>query len=107
MTLAREVAGDGGEPVLFIQGAGLPGAGWRPQVTALSARFRCASFDNRGTGGSRPANEPFTIDDWRADALEVLDALGWESAHVVGHSLGGLVAQSLALDARTRVKSLT
>ncbi|MBX3226204.1 MAG: alpha/beta fold hydrolase [Labilithrix sp.] len=107
MTIAWEAAGGGAEKVLFIQGAGVPGAGWKPQLAGLSDRFHCASFDNRGTGKSRRADGAFTIDDWRADALEVLDALGWERAHVVGHSLGGLVAQSLALEARARVASLT
>lgn len=94
-----------GPPVLFIQGAGIPGKGWDPQLDGLSDRFTCAAFDNRGIDGKKiPA---FTIDDMRRDALDVMDALGWESAHVVGHSIGGLVAQSLALEDRARVKSLT
>lgn len=106
MTIAWEARGEG-EPVLFIQGAGVPRTGWNPQVDGLSSRFHCATFDNRGVGESGSVKAAFTVDEWRADAIAVMDALGWQSAHVVGHSLGGLVAQSLALDARARVKSLT
>lgn len=94
-----------GEPVLFVQGAGVPGRGWDPQLDGLSERFHCAAFDNRGIDGAKVA--PFTIDDMRRDALDVMDALGWKRAHVVGHSIGGLVAQALALEEPARVKSLT
>lgn len=94
-----------GEPVLFVQGAGVPGRGWTPQLDGLSDRFHCAAFDNRGIDGTKVA--PFTIDDMRRDALDVMDALGWQSAHIVGHSVGGLVAQALALEDRARVRSLT
>lgn len=96
-----------GDPVLFIQGAGVPGAGWRPQLEGLSDRFACAAFDNRGIGASAAVTSVFGIEDMAGDAIAVMDALGWERAHVVGHSLGGLVAQSVALRARGRVKSLT
>ncbi|HET7540612.1 MAG TPA: alpha/beta fold hydrolase [Polyangiaceae bacterium] len=106
LSIAYEVSGEGA-PVLFVQGAGVPGAGWAPQVGPLSRRFRCASFDNRGIGGSGPVSSSFRIEEMRGDALAVMDALGWESAHVVGHSIGGLVAQALALEARGRVRSLT
>lgn len=106
LSIAYEVAGEGA-PVLFIQGAGVPGAGWTPQVDSLSERFRCASFDNRGIGGSGPLTSAFRIEEMRGDALAVMDALGWESAHIVGHSIGGLVAQAVALEARDRVRSLT
>jgi len=106
LSLAYEVSGDGA-PVLFVQGAGVPGAGWGPQVGPLSRRFRCVSFDNRGIGGSGPLTSSFRIEEMRGDALAVMDALGWQSAHIVGHSIGGLVAQALALEARDRVRSLT
>jgi pimeloyl-ACP methyl ester carboxylesterase len=105
-SIAYEHAG-AGERVLFIQGAGVPRTGWRPQLDGLASRFHCASFDNRGIGESSPVNSAFGVEDMHADALAVMDALGWESAHVVGHSIGGLVAQSLALGARARVRSLT
>lgn len=104
--IAYESVGTG-EPVLFIQGAGVPASGWRPQLDGLSDRFACAAFDNRGIGASDAVTSAFGIDDMADDACAVMDALGWERAHVVGHSLGGLVAQSLALRARARVASLT
>jgi pimeloyl-ACP methyl ester carboxylesterase len=95
-----------GRPVLFIQGAGLHGDGWLPQVESLSDACACLTFDNRGLGRSRPLGAAVTVERLARDARAVLDAAGWSSAHVVGHSLGGLVALQLALDARERVRSL-
>lgn len=95
-----------GPAVLFIQGVGVHGDGWLPQVEALADRFTCLSFDNRGMGRSRPAGGPVTVEGMAADARAVLDAAGVGAAHVVGHSLGGLAAVFLALAARDRVRSL-
>jgi pimeloyl-ACP methyl ester carboxylesterase len=106
MNVAHSLVGSG-EPILFVQGVGVPGCGWSPQVDALSSRFACASFDNRGVGKSAPIEGKFGISEMVADAVSVLDALGWERVHVVGHSVGGLIAQELALSHRARVKSLT
>src|SRR5207247_6353917 len=93
--------------VRLLQGVGFHGGGWRPQVDGLADRFRCVWFDNRGVGLSQPRGGPLTIDQMADDARAVLDAAGCESAHVVGHSLGGLVALNLALSARDRVRSLS
>src|SRR4051812_4224163 len=95
-----------GEPVVFIQGVGVHGSGWGPQVEAFSATYRCISFDNRGIGGSQPAGMRITVEQMAADTLAVMDDAGIGSAHIVGHSLGGLVAQQIALQNRERVKSL-
>ncbi len=95
-----------GPPALFIQGTGVHGAAWRPQTDVLSARYACLSFDNRGVGQSQPRGAPISIAQMANDALALLDAAGWENAHIVGHSLGGIVAQELALQAPTRVRSL-
>lgn len=103
--LAYEVQGQG-PPVLLIQGVGVHGNGWRPQVEALSDRYTCLTFDNRGMGESQPAGATVTVEQMADDAMALLDAAGWESAHVIGHSLGGLVALELALAARRRVRSL-
>jgi pimeloyl-ACP methyl ester carboxylesterase len=97
----------GGPPVLFVQGVGVHGGGWRPQVDGLADRFRCVWFDNRGVGLSQPVGGPLTVDQMADDARAVLDALGIASAHLVGHSLGGLVALNLALSTRERVRSLS
>ena len=103
--LAYAVRGDG-PPVLFVQGVGVVGNGWKPQVDGLADRYRCLTFDNRGMGASRPAGCPITVEQMAEDARVLMDAQGWESAHVVGHSLGGLVALHLALTERKRVRSL-
>jgi pimeloyl-ACP methyl ester carboxylesterase len=103
--IAYEVAGEG-PPVLFIQGVGVPGAGWRPQIDGLVGRFRCAWFDHRGIGASGPVAGRLSIATLVDDTLAVLDALGWEDAHLVGHSMGGILAHQVALDHRARVRSL-
>lgn len=98
---------DGGGPaVLLIQGVGIVGEGWRPQVTGLRDRFSLISFDNRGIGGSTVDDGQVTVEAMAADALAVADAAGARRFHVVGHSLGGLIAQEVALRAGARVLSL-
>lgn len=104
--LAYEVRGNG-PPVLLIQGVGVHGGAWRPQVDALADRYRCLTFDNRGMGQSQPVGEVFSIEQLAEDARVLMDAQGWDSAHVVGHSMGGLIALQLALSARQRVRSLS
>lgn len=96
-----------GPKVLFIQGVGVQGDGWRPQTDALADRYACLTFDNRGMGKSQPLGAGVTVEQMADDARAVMDAAGWDAAHVVGHSLGGLVAVQLALAARDRVKSLS
>jgi pimeloyl-ACP methyl ester carboxylesterase len=104
--LSYNVCGNG-PPVLLIQGVGVQGVGWRPQVDALATRYRCLIFDNRGMNSSQPIGTPLSVEQMAEDALVLMDAQGWESAHVVGHSLGGLIALQLALSARKRVRSLS
>lgn len=103
--LVYHVRGDG-PPVLLIQGVAVHGDGWGPQVDGLADRFACMSFDNRGMGQSQPLGGPLTVEQMAEDALALMDARGWPSAHVVGHLLGGLVALHVALTARRRVRSL-
>jgi pimeloyl-ACP methyl ester carboxylesterase len=100
------IAGQG-EPVVLIQGAGVAGTGWLPQVETLSSEYTFLIFDNRGMGRSLPVGCPLTIEQMAEDTLALMDAAGWSSAHVVGHSLGGMVAQQIALTQHTRVRSLT
>ena len=106
VTLTYEITGQG-IPVLFIQGIGAAGSGWRPQAEGLQDIFRSLSFDNRGIAGSIPCSGPITVPAMAADAIALMDAVGWESAHVVGHSMGGPTAKQLALDHPKRVRSLT
>lgn len=104
--LAYTVSGQG-PPVLFIQGVGVHGAGWRPQTEELEKQFTCITFDNRGMGQSQPVGTEVTVAQMADDARAILDAAGIDKAHVVGHSLGGLIALQLALTARERVQSLS
>jgi pimeloyl-ACP methyl ester carboxylesterase len=104
--ISYEVRGEG-PPVLLIQGVGVHGGGWQPQVDALAERYTCLSFDNRGMGQSQPAGAPITVEQMTEDAVALLDAEGMGAAHVVGHSLGGLISLHLALTRRERVRSLS
>ncbi len=103
--LSYEVTGIG-VPVLAIQGVGVIGRGWRPQIDRLSRHFTFVTFDNRGIGRSQRGSLPLTIEQMALDALAVIDAAGHDRVHVVGHSMGGLIAQHLALTHRERVNSL-
>ncbi len=104
--LAFEVEGSG-PPVVLIQGVGVHGSGWRPQVQDLITGYQCLSFDNRGIGQSQPAPASLTVEQMAEDTAALMTSLGWPAAHVVGHSLGGLIALRLALDAPERVRSLS
>jgi pimeloyl-ACP methyl ester carboxylesterase len=95
-----------GEPVVFIQGVGVHGSGWGPQVEALSDKYCCLAFDNRGIGKSQPVGRELSITQMAEDVLALMNQQGWESAHLVGHSMGGPIALQVALTARHRVRSL-
>jgi pimeloyl-ACP methyl ester carboxylesterase len=95
-----------GPAVLFIQGVGVIGDGWRPQCEGLCDRYTTIAFDNRGLGESTLRSGPVTIEAMALDALAIMDAETIERFHVVGHSMGGLIAQEVALRAPARVKSL-
>jgi pimeloyl-ACP methyl ester carboxylesterase len=103
--IAYSISGNG-PVVLFIQGAGVQGAGWRPQTAYLTAGYTCVWFDNRGMGRSQPVGSEITVSQMADDARAILDAEQIESAHIVGHSLGGLVALQLAMNYRERIRSL-
>lgn len=97
-----------GEPLLAIQGMSGTHLAWGgPFRGLLEESFDTVVFDNRGVGRSGPAEDPFTIAEMATDALELLDALEIERAHVLGISMGGMIAQELALAAPERVRSLT
>lgn len=96
-----------GPAVLWIQGAGTVGEAWRPQIDGLSDRVCSVWFDNRGMGDSQLHSGTLSIEGMAADALAIMDAEGIGRFHVVGHSMGGLIAQEVALLARHRVVSLS
>lgn len=97
-----------GEPLLLIQGMSATHLAWgRPFLDELEGSFDCIIFDHRGMGRSGRARLPFTVADLAEDAFGLLDALGVESAHVVGISMGGMVAQEMALSRPERLRTLT
>jgi pimeloyl-ACP methyl ester carboxylesterase len=95
-----------GDPVLLIMGLGLSGGAWWRTVPVLSRRLRVITFDNRGVGRSRAFSYAYTTEAMADDAVSVLDDLRLERVHVYGLSLGGMVAQQLALRHPERVRSL-
>ncbi len=105
--LYYERAGEG-EPLLLIQGMSATHLAWgRPFSSRLEESFECIVFDNRGIGRSAEIEGPFTIAEMAADTGGLLDELDLESVHVLGISMGGMIAQELALAHPERLRSLT
>jgi pimeloyl-ACP methyl ester carboxylesterase len=101
-----EVAGTG-DPVLLVSGLGAPAIGWALQVAALSARYRVITLDNRGVGESdMPPADTYATAQLADDAAALLRHLGVARAHVVGASMGGTVAQEMAIRHPRLVRSL-
>jgi pimeloyl-ACP methyl ester carboxylesterase len=121
----EELGGTGGEPLLLVMGLGVSRFWWPPGLVAELAGqgFHVAAYDQRDAGESTHfpdagARSPLTAalrrrsvaypaEDMTDDAVAVLDALGWDSAHLFGHSMGGQLAQRTALRHRQRVRSIT
>jgi len=94
-----------GEPLLLVMGFGLSAQAWAPMLPLLS-NHRTIVYDNRGTGESTGPMDDLTIAVFAADAAAVLQAAGVQTAHVHGQSMGGMIAQQLALDHPELVHSL-
>jgi pimeloyl-ACP methyl ester carboxylesterase len=95
-----------GPAVVLVQGAGVIGEGWRPQIDALKDRYTVIWIDNRGIGQSALTTGPLTVEDMADDVLAVVDAERIERFHLAGHSMGGLIAQEVALRRPASVISL-
>ncbi len=95
-----------GEPLLLIMGLGCPGRVWRYQIPTLAKQFRVITFDNRGVGGSDKPSDDYSIEVMAKDAARLLAALKISSAHVAGLSMGGAIAQRLAIDFPSTVQKL-
>jgi 3-oxoadipate enol-lactonase len=103
--IAYELRGEG-PPLLLVHGLGYARWGWEPVVDGLARRFRVCLFDNRGIGESDVPHGPYTARAMAEDAVAVLDAAGVDRAHVLGTSLGGMIAQEVALGWPDRVEKL-
>ena len=112
-----EIGPRDGVPFLFINGFGTQMTGWPDEYRQgiAKAGLRYIAFDNRDVGltqkwtGQIPKKDappPYTLDDMAADAVGLLDALGIESAHISGASMGGMIAQLVALDHPEKTRSL-
>ncbi|MET0997852.1 MAG: alpha/beta hydrolase [Marmoricola sp.] len=116
-----------GDPLLLVMGLGGPMNWWDTELCTMLAEagFHVVRYDNRDTGRSsripgrvtrrllvqsflgRGGRAPYTLNDMAADAFGLMDHLGWDSAHVVGVSMGGMIVQTMAIDQPARVRSLT
>jgi pimeloyl-ACP methyl ester carboxylesterase len=120
-----DLGGAGGDPLLLVMGLGVSRAWWPPGfVSALVGQgFHVVAYDQRDSGEStrfpdeddvhpfasllRSRSAPYTAEDMTDDAVAVLDAVGWASAHLFGHSLGGLLTQRIALRHPRRIRTIT
>ena len=116
-----------GDPLLLVMGLGGPMTWWDPKLCTMLAEagFYVVRFDNRDTGRSsrmkgrvtrgqlirsfvgRGGRPPYTLSDMGHDAFGLMDHLGWDSAHVVGVSMGGMIVQTMAIEQPRRIRSLT
>ena len=104
--LYYEEAGQG-EPLLMVQGLGTDHLGWMLQVPEFSKHYRVITFDNRDVGQSKQADGPYEVTDMARDALALADHLELDSYHLIGMSMGGAIAQEMALIAPERLRTLT
>ena len=96
-----------GDPLLLINGLSIPAVGWILQVRDISPHYRVITFDNRGVGETGvAAGESYPTSQMADDAAGLLDHLGVKRAHVLGTSMGGTIAQELAIRHSKRVRSL-
>jgi 3-oxoadipate enol-lactonase len=98
--------GGSGPPLLFCNGSGATVASTRPIRAPFRAQFDLAVHDQRGLGRTTVADGPYTMADYAADAMAVVDALGWDTCRLVGLSFGGMVAQEVAVMWPERVERL-
>lgn len=105
INLYYEVHGQG-EPLVMIMGFGGSSAGWIFQRRAFQKYFQVITFDNRGVGSSDKPCGPYSIRMMSEDTIGLMDHLGIEKAHILGVSMGGYIAQELAINYPERVRKL-
>lgn len=95
-----------GEPLVLVQGFAGGAQAWGLQVAAFKKRFRVITLDNRGVGRTGRSPEPYTIKTMADDVIGLLDHLVIDSANILGLSMGGMIAQEIAISYPLRVKKL-
>src|SRR5215472_10501577 len=95
-----------GFPVLMISGLGGLASFWQEQVAAFSRRYEVITHDSRGVGESDPIRGGYTVDRMAGDVIALMDRLEIARAHIMGHSTGGAIAQTLAIEHPNRVASI-
>jgi pimeloyl-ACP methyl ester carboxylesterase len=108
LEMAYELAGSG-PPVAMVNGIGATRSGWDMQIPALSKHFTVLTLDNRDVGetggGSNP--QPYEMKQFADDLAGLMDSIGWPSAHIVGASMGGAIAQEFAVNYPQRTRSVS
>jgi 3-oxoadipate enol-lactonase len=95
-----------GYPLVMIMGYSSPRNGWSSQVPFFKKPFKVVTFDNRGVGKSGKPAGPYTTRMMADDAIALMDYLGIKKAHIIGASMGGMIAQELAINYPERVSKL-
>ncbi len=97
LNIYYEISGQG-EPLVMIRGVGSNVDHWYEQVPVLSQKYQLLVFDNRGVARSSDPGGPFSARDMAADTAALMEAADIKRAHVLGYSMGGMVAQEMALN---------
>src|SRR4030042_6341962 len=95
-----------GDPLVMIMGLGSPRGGWSSQAPFFKKYFQVVIFDNRGVGKSEKPEGPYSTRMMADDAIKLMDHLGIKKARVLGASMGGMIAQELAINYPERVSKL-
>jgi aminoacrylate hydrolase len=95
-----------GEPLMLVSGLGGAAAYWKPNIPALAARFRVIVHDHRGAGPSTHSKIRYSVDQMTDDVVRLMDHLKIERAHLLGHSTGGAIGQTLAITRPERLDKL-
>jgi len=95
-----------GHPLVMIMGLSSPRSGWSSQVSFFKKYFQVVTFDNRGVGKSEKPEGPYSTRMMADDAIKLMDYLGIKKAHIMGASMGGMIAQELAINYPERVSKL-
>lgn len=105
INLYYEVHGQG-EPLVLISGFGADHLAWLSVIEALAKHYQTIIFDNRGAGLTDVPDYPYTINMMAKDVIALLDHLAITKAHVIGHSMGGMIAQMIAYNYNDRLEKL-